>query len=153
MDGQKERQDKMKVRDLMTADPIVSKADVTVEHILALMQKASIRHIPIVDEKGLFGVISDRDLMFLHGLPGVIDSIDEQDVRQVLEAPVSLVMKSRFLVDRDVVTVGEDAPVREAVNILVASKVGALPVVDDDDQVVGVLSPIDILRWVADEGL
>lgn len=151
MDGLQIKADDIPVRQLMTSNPIVVEPDVTVERVLAIMREASIRHVPVVDESGILGVVSDRDLTFIHGIPGVFDVIDDDDVQEALDAPVSVVMKSRFLVGRDVVTIGRDEPVQQAVNIFVGSKLGALPVVDESDSIVGVLSSVDVLRWLADD--
>lgn len=145
--------DALYVRDLMTDDPVVIDPDVSVERVMGLMQEAAIRHVPVVDEAGILGVISDRDLAFLHGVPGVFDKVGEGDVRALLEAPVGVVMKSRFLVERDVVSVGGDEPLKRAVDTMLANRLRALPVVGDDENVVGVLSAVDVLRWVSDEAL
>ncbi len=151
MDEQNDDNRPVYVSDLMTADPIVVEPDVALSRVLALMREASIRHVPVIDEEGIVGVVSDRDLTFIHGLPGVSDKVDDSDVEEMLAAPVAVVMKSRFLVERDVVTVAVDTPLKEAIDMLVATRVGAVPVVDDDRQVVGVLSAVDVLRWAADE--
>ncbi len=140
------------VGDIMTADPIIAEPDTTVEQVMALMQEASIRHVPIVDSGGILGVVSNRDLTFIHGLPGVFDKGGDRRIEEVLDAPVSVILKSRFLIDRDVVTIDRDAPLEQAVNILVGSKLGALPVVDDEE-LVGILSTVDVLRWTADNAL
>jgi len=141
----------MPVRHIMTGNPITVEPDVTVERIMGLMREASIRHIPVVDDRGIVGIVSNRDLAFIHGLPGVIDGLDESSIDEALEAPVAAVMKSRFLIDRDVVTIDRDAPLEKAVNQLVATKLGALPVVDGDENLVGIITPVDVMRWVADD--
>lgn len=144
---------KPRVRDLMTIDPILVGPEVTLRRVRALMNEASIRHLPVVDERGIIGLVSDRDLTFLHAVPGVIKEIDNARIEEILDAPVGVVMKSRFLVERDVVSVGPDDDLSRAVNLLIAAGVGALPVLDDQGQVVGILSTIDILRWIGDEVL
>lgn len=153
MDDQPSGSDNVSVRQVMTSNPIVVSPEVTIERVMALMQEASIRHVPVVDDDGILGMISNRDLSFIHSIPGVMKGVDEADVQKVLDAPVSVVMKSRFLVDRDVVTIGRDEPLTRAVDIFVASKLGALPVVDDTGGVVGILSAVDVLRWVGDDVL
>lgn len=141
------------VRELMTENPVVVEPDVSLERVMALMREASIRHLPVVDEEGLIGVVSDRDLKFVHGIPGVVDKVEDDDIEALLKAPVAVVMKSRFLIERDVVCVGRDEPIGRAVDALLANRVGALPVVDDQKSVVGILSAVDVLRWVNDEVL
>ncbi len=141
----------MQVRHVMTGNPISVEPDVTVERVMALMREASIRHIPVVDDRGIVGIVSNRDLASIHGLPTMIDGFEESAVEEALQAPVAAVMKSRFLIDRDVVTIDRDAPLEQAVNQLVGTKLGALPVVDADGNLVGIITPVDVMRWVADD--
>ncbi len=143
----------MKVRDVMTRDPITVEAETAMGHVKALMKEASIRHVPVVDDKGLLGVVSDRDLSFIHGIPGVFEGVKPEDVEAVMEAPVKRVMKSRFLVERDVETVQPDTMLKKAIDRLLVNKVGTMPVVDEDGEVVGVLSVVDVMRWVSDDVL
>ena len=135
----------------MTNDPVIVDPDVTIGNIMALLQEADIRHLPVVDESGIIGMVSDRDLKFLHNIPGVFTSVDTDQVSDVLELPISMVMKSRFLVDRDVTTIREDEPLQRAVDLMVGAALGAIPVLDQKGDVVGLLSTMDVLRWVSDE--
>ena len=141
------------VRDLMTEDPIVVDPEVPLSRVMGLMQEAQIRHVPVIDEQGIVGLVSDRDLAFIHSLPGVFDKVEAGDVERALSAPVAVVMKSRFLVERDVEMVRGETSLKDAVDIFVATGVGALPVIGDDEEILGVLSAIDVLRWAADEVL
>ncbi len=142
-----------RVMDLMTRDPIVIDPDVTIERVLALMQEASIRHMPVVDEQGLLGMISERDLRFIHRLPGFYEALGEEQVRQMLDAPIGVAMKSRFLVERDVTTLDPQEGLKRAIDLIISTSVGALPVVDPGGEVVGILSATDILRWLSDDFL
>lgn len=139
------------VRDLMTADPITVSPDISIRRVLALMNEASIRHLPVVDEHGIIGLVSNRDLAFLYAIPGVVPEFDEARTQELLEAPVGVVMKSRFLVERDVLSVAPGDELAEAVDLFLSAGVGALPVLDESGQVVGILSTVDIMRWVGDD--
>ncbi len=52
----------LRVADLMTTDPIVGLPSDDVEYVAGVMEKNSIRHIPIVDGQRLIGLISQRDI-------------------------------------------------------------------------------------------
>ena len=142
-----------RVLDLMTDDPIVITPELSVVKVLALMREAAIRHLPVVDEDGIMGMLSRRDLNFIHGVPGVFEGVKDEDLEEILEAPVGVVLKSRSLVDRDVIALDRDDELKKAVDLFVSTSVGALPVIDEDGEVVGILSAIDVLRWVADDVL
>lgn len=139
----------MKVREVMTSDPVVVSPETSIEAVLLLMRERGIRHVPVVDADGIVGMVSDRDLTFIHSMPGVFTMLSPADVQGVLEEPVATIIKSRFLVDRDVVTIGPDDEVARAVEALLMYRVGALPVVEGDE-VVGVVSVIDVLREAAE---
>jgi acetoin utilization protein AcuB len=140
-----------RVMDLMTTNPITINPDVTVERVMALMQEASIRHVPVVDDQGLLGMISERDLRFIHRLPGFYDSLGGEEVQRMLDAPVGVIMKSRFLVERDVTILEPEEGLKRAIDLIISTSVGALPVVDPDGEVVGILSATDILRRLSDD--
>lgn len=55
-------------------------------------------------------------------------------------------MKASDIMTRSVVTATADMPVREAVAVLAAHSVTSLPVVDDDGQIIGIVSEVDLLR-------
>lgn len=55
-------------------------------------------------------------------------------------------MKAGEIMSRPVITVGAQAPVRKAVALLAEHHITSLPVVDDDGQVIGIVSEVDLLR-------
>jgi CBS domain-containing protein len=50
----------------------------------------------------------------------------------------------------DPISIRKGTPLADALEILTVERVGALPVVDDMDEVVGILSYIDLLAWLRD---
>jgi acetoin utilization protein AcuB len=63
--------DKITLRDFMTPEPHTIGADQTLAAAHALMRKHRIRHLPVLRGGRLVGVVSERDLLFIEGLPGV----------------------------------------------------------------------------------
>jgi CBS domain-containing protein len=53
----------VRVRDIMTAKPVVVKANEDHQSCLKIMKQASIRHLPVIDGDRLIGLISLRDLL------------------------------------------------------------------------------------------
>ena len=103
-----------------------------------LMSARRVRHLPVVAEGGqLVGILSDRDVRTAVGNPA-----------QALEAwpgrtgrvPVSSVMSP------NVITVKTDAPLAVALRHFLGRQVGALPVVDAQNRLSGILSYLDLLR-------
>jgi CBS domain-containing protein len=105
---------------------------------VGIMVDREVRHIPVVDgEQHVVGIISDRDVRTalgdpLEALHGDFPEIDELKVAGVMTTRPS--------------TVREDAPLGEAARHFIDERIGALPVVDADDHLVGILSYVDVIR-------
>jgi CBS domain-containing protein len=99
------------------------------------MQMAEIRHLPVVDSKGhVVGVLSDRDIL------RNLTKIDGKP------APVTQIMSRR------VQTVKASLGAAEAAALMIERKIGCLPVVGEDEQLVGIITETDFLR-IAEQAL
>lgn len=126
--------------DLMTADPVTVTASSTVGDAIQVLQALQVRHVPVVKETGeLVGMLSDRDLRAI-SIPRMVEDEWLGDLRAALETPVARVMSS------DVVTVEEEAAATEVIELMLDNNVGAVPVVDAEGVLVGIISYIDVLR-------
>lgn len=132
----------MRVRELMTEEPLRVSASSSLTAAVALLALGDVRHLPVVDNDGrVVGVLSERDALgFL--VPGE-DKVDE-NLEAGLERPVAEVMSEEPL------TIGPDEPAEALVDLLLTSKVGAVPVVEKDRTLVGIVSYVDVLRAVRD---
>ena len=134
----------MTARDLMTPNPATVTARSRVADAWNLMRELDVRHVPVVHDGALVGILSDRDV-------GHIDvarllTTDEADaLRHELVAPVINIMRS------DVIAVEPDTDVKDVVELLIDNKIGAVPVVRPDTrEVLGIVSYIDVLRTLRD---
>ena len=127
-------------RDLMTENPVAVFATSTVSEAVQIFQALDIRHLPVVNEqRELVGMLSDRDLRGL-ALPHLIDSEWIGTIQTALDARVSSVMSGGAL------CVDKEADVTEIVDLIVDQKIGAVPVVDADNRLVGIVSYVDLLK-------
>ena len=134
----------MTARDLMSADPVTVTEDAKLADVVDIFQEMSIRHLPVVRGNELVGIISDRDMKSLTA-PRLVDEQSLDDLRGRYDQPVSEVMNP------DVLSVGEDAELKEIVELMLEGKVGAVPVVDKGTgDLVGIVSYIDVLRTLVD---
>jgi acetoin utilization protein AcuB len=127
----------MLVRSRMTRDVVTATPATTLFEALALMHERRIRHLPVLADDRLVGIVTDRDLRTLVPAPG---TIPEAESRRLLE--------ERHLAEvmvRDVVTVLQDTPVEEAAKLMHRHRIGALPVVSGE-RLVGILTASDLLR-------
>jgi acetoin utilization protein AcuB len=131
----------MIVGDIMTRNPRVVSVTSNVRHALKVLAEADVRHLPVVDEDGLVGIISDRDLREL----GTQALDGGATVRRTLAQPASSVMSA------GVVTVHPESDVSEAVDLMIEQRIGALPVVEPGStKLVGIVSYVDVLRAARD---
>ncbi len=126
--------------DLMTENPATLPLEARVKDAVSMLQTMDIRHIPVVDEDDtLVGIVSDRDLRALE-IPSVIGEEYLGNVRAALEAPLSSIMSG------DVIAVDTEASAAEIVELMLENKIGAVPVLDADGVLVGIVSYVDLLR-------
>ena len=129
----------MPVRDWMTIDPVVVGPDTEVRAARQLLRDKGIRHLPVVDEGQVIGIVSDRDVRIddksLHRLE-VLERLGEA----VGEGkPVEAVMS------RNVHAIDQDATVGDAARLMLSRRISALPVTDADGALAGIITTTDCL--------
>jgi CBS domain-containing protein len=104
-----------------------------------VMRLGRIRHLPVLKDGRLAGIVSQRDLL-AHSLSRTLD-FDPQDRRSFLKSvDVSEAMT------KDVVTVEETTGLEEAARLMIRHQIGCLPVVGADRVPIGLLTETDLLR-------
>ncbi len=127
----------MKVVDVMTRDPLTLTPTETVGQADELMTENKFRQIPIVKNKELVGIVTDRDVRsFLSG--SIMANPDARD--RAFNTPVQEIMTT------DPITVSPEDDLQEALELLIEEKVGGIPVVDDNEGLVGIVTYVDMLR-------
>ena len=108
------------------------------------MKVENIRHLPVIDDGQLVGIVTDRDLRAPHQTfegwrwEDLYDFDDEREVHDVMT--------------REVITVRPTDAIEKAVELMLENKFGALPVQDELGAVVGMLTSHDLLAAL-DEAL
>jgi acetoin utilization protein AcuB len=126
--------------DLMTPDPVTVRPDDDVSTAFSLLQESGFRHLPVVNENDeLVGMISDRDLRALLVPHFLRQEVIEQIVTPAC-APIATLMSG------NVVSVDMEDDVSVAADLILEHKIGAIPVVDGDGKLVGIVSYIDLIR-------
>jgi acetoin utilization protein AcuB len=124
----------------MTSDPVTIRSDQTIGEALVLMFEHDIRHLPVIAHGKLVGMVSDRDIRQLLGKASIAVQHREEERRQ-LRLPVTEIMATHLY------TVEKTTPIADGVKLMVEHKVGAVPVVDSKQRVVGIFSELDALRY------
>ncbi len=150
----------LKVRDIMTAEPLSVSQELSVKDAAKLMVEKRVGALPVLDEGELVGVVTEGDLImqdvkvefptYIHLLDGFIfyppaTSKFESELKKAVGATVGQVMTP------DPVTVEPDASVEDAATIMVERDVSRLPVVEGG-RLVGIVSKSDVVRSLIVEG-
>ena len=129
----------MLVRNKMTPNVITAAPDTTLAEALKLTRGNRIRHLPIVQNERLVGIVTDRDLRL--AMPPVWASdTDHHELRNALNTRAV-----REVMVTTIITTESDAPIEEAARKLYEHRIGCLPVLEDDE-LVGIITETDLLR-------
>ncbi|HEX9081099.1 MAG TPA: CBS and ACT domain-containing protein [Holophagaceae bacterium] len=120
----------MLVREMMRSPVTTVPSEASLQEACALFQARGFRHLPVVDQGRLVGVLTDRDLRW------ATSSLCPEPLG--LEAPVRAAMSHPPL------TIDPLDPVEDAARVMREHKIGCLPVMEGD-RVVGILTGMDIL--------
>lgn len=134
----------MNAEDIMTRDPLTVSDSTTIGEALELLEEHDIRHLPVVRNQAVVGMLSERDLRGL-GMTLLRHLDNVEMVKSRLSSRVSSLMSG------GVVSVDADAALADVVDILLDEKIGAVPVVEPGTaHLVGIISYIDVLRETRD---
>ncbi len=121
----------MLVKDIMNTRVTTIPPDTSLADAYALMQNKSIRHLPVVEKGRLLGVVTDRDLRLATSALASVPFPPEARVQDVMAAPPQ--------------TADPMDPVEEAARTMRELKIGCLPVLGDEGDLVGIVTGIDLL--------
>jgi acetoin utilization protein AcuB len=131
----------VRVRDLMTKNPLTVSLDMPVVDARRMMLEHRIRHLLVMDGTRLAGIVTDRDIRL--NLPSPATSLSVWEINYLLaRMTVSSVMT------KAVITVDPGRDAQDAARIMLDHKIGALPVVDAGT-VVGIMTETDVMRAFA----
>jgi CBS-domain-containing membrane protein len=129
------------VKDVMSAPVTTVAPDDSLCVAGGLMSMVHLSHLPVVDGRGLVGMLTQRDIL---GAPGLFDPVFDPavDTRETLKAHrVGEVMSG-------LVTIGAEASLQQAVEKLLKHGVDCLSVLEGD-ALVGIVTTSDLLRALA----
>jgi CBS domain-containing protein len=119
-----------KVREVMTDRPRCVTPETPVSEAAELMESQDVGSLPILDGEKLAGVVTDRDIV----------------IRAVAKGKDPRGMPVREVASREVVTIRPDEDLSEALKLMASYQVRRIPVVDDDNRLVGVVAQADVAR-------
>jgi predicted transcriptional regulator len=127
--------------DVMSAPVVAVNPGDSLLDAAALMVDHEIRHLPVVDDGTVVGMLSDRDIRTIAGDPArLLEAEDGDGVRE---------LSVRDAMATDVVSVRGDQRLKEVAHEFAAERIGAMPVVDSRGRLIGIVSYLDALRGLA----
>jgi CBS domain-containing protein len=143
----------LQVRDVMTSSPKSISVASPLSDAAGMLLSSVFTGLPVVDEQGRpVGVITQGDLISRGGLPlrlGLLAEADPNRRESVLKELAS--RKAAEAMTTPAVTIADDRPLAEAVDLMLAKEVKRLPAVDRTGRLTGMLSRLDIFRTVMRE--
>ena len=125
----------------MTRRVITVGPEKTVFEAQDLMAANGIRHLPVIDaSRQLIGIVTDRDIRSAVPYHFIKDSCSPELREQICALTVKDIMT------KDPLSISPTYTIQDALLMIQNSRVGALPVVDDDGKLSGILSVRDLLR-------
>ncbi|MGH8056177.1 MAG: CBS domain-containing protein [Candidatus Entotheonellia bacterium] len=131
------------IREIMTTPVSTLGRNDTLDLADDLMRMGRIRHLPVLDEGRVVGVVSQRDL-FRSAL-AVALGYGERAQRNLLKT-----LTVKMVMHEPAVTIAPDATVKEATRLMLEHKIGSLPVVEGHT-LIGIVTETDILRAVVSQ--
>ena len=120
---------KIPVEEFTTPNPITATTHSKVEELARVMKEHGIRHIPIMQNEKVVGIVSDRDLKVIASL-------------KMLEKSF---LTAADIMSRDPVTVDSSTPLDEVAFEMSEKKIGSV-IVTENDQLVGIFTVTDALN-------
>jgi acetoin utilization protein AcuB len=126
----------------MQKDPVTMPPSTSLFEAQERMREKKVRQIPVTSEDGkLVGILSDRDIRGAVLPVGMIPGFTAEEAEKFLKAT-----RVEKVMTRKVITATLTDTLEDAIDLLYSFKVNALPVVDGDGKVVGVISRTDVLQ-------
>jgi CBS domain-containing protein len=130
------------VRDLMAQDPATLGRNETLDLAESIMNLGRIRHMPVLDDGKIVGILSQRDLF----RSALITALGFG--RKTTSALIKTITIKEIMTEH-VITISPEATIKDAARLMIDKKIGCLPVVEDQ-KLIGLLTETDILRYVVE---
>ena len=134
----------MYVKDNMTRNPYTVGLDQSVSETLNIMSASKVHRLPVVDQKGkLLGLVTEG--LIASNTPNSSTSLSIYELNYLLNK-----LKIKDIMVKDIFTIGPDALLEEAATILRKNDIGCLPVVDENNILLGIITHNDIFEAFID---
>src|SRR4030042_667637 len=128
----------MLVSDRMKQPVLSIKSDMPIHEALSIMKLEHIRHIPVLQDGKVVGLVTNEDLFY--SSPSPATSLSIWDMNYLISK-----VTVKEVMTENVITVTEDTPIEEAALIMAEHKIGCVPVMRNDE-LVGIITETDLFK-------
>jgi acetoin utilization protein AcuB len=129
----------MLVKNWMSKNVVSIDVSDSMRDAMKLLKEHGIRMLPVMKKGKLVGIVTDRDLKKASASDAT--SLEGHELLYLLEK-----IEVKDLMTKDPITVPPDYTAEETAQVLLENKISGAPVVDDNGQVVGVITQTDLFR-------
>ena len=132
------------VRDWMTREVITISPETSLAEAHKLMGEKRVRRLPVVEHGRIVGIVTLGDVRGAE--PSRASSLSIWEMNDLLAK-----LKVVEIMSRTPATIQQNASIGEAARMMLENKFSGLPVVDEADHLIGIITESDIFRLVAIE--
>ena len=132
------------VLEIMASDPVTVHEKQKLSDVHRIIVERKIHHVPVVSGRRLIGLVSATDLLRVSW-----GDVNKQDPRQVDALLDTLAI--RDVMQEDLMTVRTHDTVRRAAELLAQGDYHGLPVLDDDGDLVGMVTSTDVVKYLLEQ--
>ena len=129
---------------IMSANVTTVQLGQPLSDVRKLMCNAHFHHIPVVEGKKLVGLVSFTDLMKINVL---ISGADERNVDTIIDQQ----FKIADIMSTGLTTIRQTDTIRQAAELLTKGHFHSLPVVDNEESVVGIVTTTDLIHYLSNQ--
>jgi acetoin utilization protein AcuB len=137
----------IEVKHIMTSDLVTADPDETLDAVKHKLVSNHIQHIPVVEGKKIIGIISKGDI---HRMEHHFTLFQSERALESNKQIFSTILASEIM-SRSLVTLKETDSASIAVDLFRENLFHALPVVNNQHELVGMITPLDLLKYAFDD--
>ncbi len=137
----------MKVRDLMTTDPLTVSADTLLKEAARTMVRNKVSGLPVIGDGALIGIVTEGDFLRQEAnrdQPYRFSLLDALFGEGTVDPPA--VETVAEVMTENVITIRPEATIGEAARVMANKRVKRLPVIDEDGALIGIISRADVVN-------
>ncbi len=146
----------MKVKDIMTSEVLSANPETKVTDVAKIFTENRIHAVPVIENQKVIGIITESDF-FIKGLsnmylPTYIDFLmkgragENLTEKQKLKIDKLLGSRAEDIMSTDCFTISYNAEVSELIDVFREKRLFTLPVVDENNNLIGIVAQADIIK-------